>query len=95
MTPIATITNNTATGDVIVGPGNPTYLVKGLPVACQGDAVSGPTVVGTITSTTCTNILMKGRPVANMGSVVTGTNPMTGAPMTTSVVVCPTINYLL
>lgn len=95
MTPVATITNNTATGDVIVGPGNPTYLVRGLPVSCLGDAVSGSTVVGTITSTTCINILTKGRPVANMGSMVAGTNPMTGAPMTTTVVVCPTINHLL
>lgn len=94
MTPVATITNNTATGDVIVGPGNPTHLVKGLPISCLGDAVSGPTVVGAITSSTCVTKIMKGRPIANMGSVVTGTNPVTGVPVTTSVVVCPTINHL-
>ena len=40
-TPIATIANLTATGDVIAGPGAPIRLVKGLPAACIGDAVAG------------------------------------------------------
>ena len=40
-TPVATIANMTATGDVITGPGALTTMVKGLPVACIGDAVAG------------------------------------------------------
>ena len=39
-TPTATLVNATATGDVVTGPGMPTNLVNGLPVACMGDLVA-------------------------------------------------------
>ncbi len=40
--PVMTLANATATGDMIVGPGAVTSMVKGLPVACLGDAVGVP-----------------------------------------------------
>lgn len=94
-TPIATIANLTATGDVIVGPGGITSIVKGLPVACMGDAVAGPMCTGVITMTTAVNKICKGRPMANLGAVVTGVNPMTGIPVATAVAVCPNLNVIV
>ena len=94
-TPAATITNLTATGDVIVGPGAITTMIKGLPCACLGDAVAGPLcVTGVITMTTALTKLAKGRPVANIGSVVTGISPI-GVPVTTAVLVCPNVNEIV
>lgn len=94
-TPAATICNMTATGDVITGPGAGTTLIKGLPVACLGDMVTGPMCVGAITVTTAMNKLSKGRPTANLTSVVTGANPILGFPMVTAVAVCPNVNVIL
>ena len=94
-TPIATIANATATGDVVVGPGGVTTIVKGLPVACLGDAVAGPMCTGVITATTAVNKICKGRPLANLGSVVTGVNPMTGVPVATALAVCPNVNVIV
>lgn len=94
-TPIATIANLTATGDVIVGPGGITSIVKGLPVACMGDAVAGPMCTGVITMTTAVNKICKGRPMANLGSVVTGVNPMIGVPVVTAVALCPNVNIIV
>ena len=37
--PVMTLANATATGDMIVGPGALTTMVKGLPVACLGDRI--------------------------------------------------------
>jgi uncharacterized Zn-binding protein involved in type VI secretion len=94
-TPVATIANLTATGDVIIGPGALTTMVKGLPVACMGDAVAGPMcVTGVITMTTAINKLAKGRPTANIGSLVTGVS-MLGIPITTAVLVCPNVNEIV
>ncbi|MFP3089607.1 hypothetical protein LQZ21_04705 [Treponema sp. TIM-1] len=94
-TPVATITNLTATGDVIIGPGALTTMVKGLPVACLGDAVAGPLcVTGVITMTTAITKLAKGRPTANIGSVVTGVSVI-GIPVTTAVMVCPNVNEIV
>lgn len=94
-TPVATIANLTATGDVIIGPGALTTMVKGLPVACMGDAVAGPVcVTGVITMTTAINVLAKGRPSANIGSVVTGVSVL-GIPVTTAVLVCPNVNEIV
>jgi uncharacterized Zn-binding protein involved in type VI secretion len=94
-TPIATIVNLTATGDVIIGPGGITTMAKGLPVACMGDAVAGPLcVAGAITMTTAINKLVKGRPVANIGSLVTGVAPL-GFPVATAVLVCPNVNIIV
>jgi uncharacterized Zn-binding protein involved in type VI secretion len=92
MTPIATIANLTATGDVIIGPGALTTMVKGLPVACMGDAVVGAMCIsGVITMTTAITTLSKGRPTANIGSMVMGVS-MLGFPVSTAVLVCPNVN---
>ena len=94
-TPVATIANLTATGDVIIGPGGFTTMVKGLPCACMGDAVVGPMcVTGAITLTTASNKLAKGRPQACIGSVVVGVMPI-GIPVTTAVLVCPNVNVIV
>jgi uncharacterized Zn-binding protein involved in type VI secretion len=94
-TPVATIANLTATGDVIIGPGGITTMVKGLPVACMGDAVAGPLCVsGVITMTTAINKLAKGRPMANLGSLVVGVSPL-GVPISTAVLVCPNVNEIV
>ncbi|MDR2096668.1 MAG: hypothetical protein LBP76_14290 [Treponema sp.] len=94
-TPVATIANLTATGDVIIGPGALTTMVKGLPVACMGDAVAGPMcVAGVITMTTAINKLAKGRPTANMGSIVMGITPI-GVPISTAVMICPNVNEIV
>jgi uncharacterized Zn-binding protein involved in type VI secretion len=94
-TPTATIANLTATGDVIIGPGALTTLVKGLPVACLGDAVAGPLcVTGLVTMTTAITKLAKGRPTANLGSLVAGVSPL-GFPVSTAVLVCPNVNVIV
>jgi uncharacterized Zn-binding protein involved in type VI secretion len=94
MTPIATIANVTATGDMIIGPGCPTRIYLGLPAACMGDIVVGPLCIsGVITMSTAINKLFMGRPVANMGSIVTGVS-LIGVPVTTAVMVCHNINKL-
>jgi uncharacterized Zn-binding protein involved in type VI secretion len=94
MTPIATIANLSATGDVIIGPGCPNKIFMGLPVACMGDMVVGPMCVsGVITMTTAINKIFLGRPVANMGSIITGVS-LLGIPVTTAVMVCQNINKL-
>ena len=94
-TPTATIANLTATGDVIIGPGALTTMVKGLPVACMGDAVVGVMcIAGVITMTTAINKLAKGRPTANIGSLVTGVS-MLGFPVATAVLVCPNVNVIV
>jgi uncharacterized Zn-binding protein involved in type VI secretion len=94
-TPVATIANLTATGDVIIGPGGITTMVKGLPVACMGDAVAGPMcITGAITMTTAITNLSKGRPTANIGSMVMGVAPL-GFPVSTAVLVCPNVNEIV
>jgi uncharacterized Zn-binding protein involved in type VI secretion len=95
MTPLATIANLTATGDVIIGPGSPTHLALGLPVACLGDTVAGALCVsGVITMTTAINKLIMGRPIANLGSLVTGVSPL-GIPISTAVMVCHNLNKIV
>ena len=84
-TPIATIASATATGDIVVGPGAPTRLEKGLPAACVGDAVAGAACTGVITGTTALTTIMSGRPAANLTAPVTGVNPATGVPVATAV----------
>jgi hypothetical protein len=94
-TPVATIVNLTATGDVIIGPGGLTTMVKGLPCACMGDAVAGALcIAGVITMTTALNKLAKGRPQACIGSIVTGVSVI-GIPVTTAVLVCPNVNVIV
>ena len=90
--PAMTLTNATATGDIITGPGAVTTMVKGLPVACMGDAVAGAACVGVISVSMAPNIIAKGRPVAVMTSIVNGVNPAIGIPMVTACAVTPNVN---
>ena len=95
MSPVATIVNLTATGDVILGPGAVTTMVKGLPCACLGDPVAGAfCVAGVITMTTAISTLAKGRPQANIGSLVSGVSAI-GVPVGTAVLVCPNVNVIV
>ena len=93
-TPVATIANMTATGDVITGHGALTTMVKGLPVACIGDAVAGPLCTGVVSSTLSPTNIAKGRPVASLGCTVTGVSPV-GVPVTTAIAVCPNVNEIV
>jgi uncharacterized Zn-binding protein involved in type VI secretion len=82
--PAARLTDITASGDVITGPGVPTVLIGGLPASVLGDMVSGAACVGSITMGSMT-VLIGGRPAARMTSQVTGSNPITGVPVATVV----------
>jgi uncharacterized Zn-binding protein involved in type VI secretion len=94
-TPVATIANLTATGDVIIGPGAFTTMVKGLPCACLGDAVAGPfCVAGAVTMTPSLTNLAKGRPQACIGAMVSGVSVI-GIPVATAVLVCPNLNVIV
>lgn len=93
-TPIVTIANMTATGDAITGPGALTTMVKGLPVACIGDAVAGPVCTGVISTTLSPTNLAKGRPVASIGCTVTGVSPV-GVPVSTVIAVTPNLNEIV
>ena len=86
MVPIGTIAKNTATGDMITGPGYPTYIVNGLPVCCVGDAVAGPACTGAVTVAVHPTFIIGGRPVGAVTENVVGVNPATGVPVTTAVV---------
>jgi len=89
--PAARVSDTTATGDTIVGPGVPTVLICNLPAAVMGDQVSGNACVGAITMGSPT-VLIGGRPAARVTSQVTGVNPYTGVPVTTAVVMgAPTV----
>jgi uncharacterized Zn-binding protein involved in type VI secretion len=83
--PAARISDTTATGDTITGPGVPTVLIGGLPASVVGDTVSGAACVGAITMGSVT-VLIGGRPAARMTSQVSGANPVTGVPVTTAVI---------
>ena len=62
MMPTATLTNASATGDVITAVGMPNRLCGGLPVACVGDMVTGPVCTGSMAISTAVTRLMGGRP---------------------------------
>ncbi|HEX6289751.1 MAG TPA: PAAR domain-containing protein [Herpetosiphonaceae bacterium] len=81
--PAARLTDTTATGDIITGPGAPTVLIGGLPAACVGDATVGAACTGTITMGSGT-VLIGGRPAARITSQVNGVNSA-GVPTTTVV----------
>jgi len=80
--PAARLTDMTATGDVITGPGVPTVLIENLPASVMGDMVSGAACVGSIMMGSLT-VLIGGRPAARVTSQVVGTNPVTGVPVST------------
>jgi len=83
--PAARLTDLTVTGDVIVGPGVPNVLIEGLPASVMGDMVSGAACVGSITMGSPT-VLISGRPAARVTSPVVGTNPVSGVPVSTTIV---------
>jgi uncharacterized Zn-binding protein involved in type VI secretion len=82
--PAARLGDLTATGDAITGPGAPNVLIEGVPASCVGDAVSGAACVGAIAMGSMT-VLICGRPAAYVTSTVTGANPVTGVPVSTTV----------
>ncbi len=82
--PASRVTDITATGDVITGPGVPTVLIGGLPASVLGDMVSGSVCVGAVILGSVT-VLIAGRPATRMTSEVSGVNPITGVPVMTTV----------
>ena len=74
MTPVATLTGTNATGNAITGPGYPTCIYNGMPVACLGDLAAGP-APGPITMTMHPTMIIGGRPVASMTCIVQGVMP--------------------
>lgn len=95
MMPTATLTNTSATGDVITAVGMPNRLCGGLPVACVGDMVTGPVCTGSMSISTAVTRLMGGRPIANVTTQVVGVNPITGIPVTTAIAVSPNVTRLI
>jgi len=83
--PAARLTDMTATGDTITGPGIPTVLIENMPASVMGDMVSGAACQGAITQGSPT-VLIGGRPAARVTSVVTGVNPVTGVPVSTTII---------
>jgi len=84
MRPAARLSDMTATGDVITGPGVPTVIIENLPAAVLGDLVSGAACTGAIVSASAT-VLIGGRPAARLGDSVAGANPVSGVPVTTAI----------
>jgi hypothetical protein len=84
--PAARISDLTATGDVITGPGVPTVIIMGLPASVLGDLVSGAVCTGAITTNCSVTVLTGGRPQARVTSMVSGANNQSGAPMTTAII---------
>lgn len=95
MMPTATLTNTSATGDVITAVGMPNRLCGGLPIACVGDLVTGPVCTGSMAISTAVTRLMGGRPIANVTTQVVGVNPITGIPVTTAIAVSPNVTRLI
>lgn len=92
--PAARVSDLTATGDPITGPGVASVLIGGKPAAVAGDTVAGPACSGAVTNINAsTTVLVGGRPAARVGTQVTGSNPQSGAPVTTAVGPpgCPTV----
>ncbi len=82
--PAARLTDMTATGDPITGPGVPTVLIENMPASVMGDLVSGAACQGSITQGSPT-VLIGGRPAARVTSVVAGVNPASGVPVSTTI----------
>jgi uncharacterized Zn-binding protein involved in type VI secretion len=83
--PAARLGDLTATGDAITGPGVPNVLIENMPASVMGDMVSGAACVGSITMGSVT-VLIGGRPAARVTSIVVGNNPITGVPVSTTIV---------
>ena len=84
--PVAVVTDQ-ATGNIIAGPGDPTCLEMGMPAACMGDAVAGPTCIGAVTMTSAATFIYNGRPRAVTTGLAAGSNPAAfGIPITLPVI---------
>ncbi len=83
--PAARVTDMSATGDMITGPGVANVLIGGMPAAVVGDLVAGTVISGAITMGSFT-VLIGGRPAARSTSMVTGVNNQSGAPVSTTIV---------
>ena len=93
-TPIAVMTAKTATGDTVVGPGSPQVLGGGKPVISVGASVTGAACVGVAAMSPNPKVLVGGRPVLHLTSQASGSNPATGAPVTTPVAQSPDMKTL-
>jgi uncharacterized Zn-binding protein involved in type VI secretion len=83
--PAARLGDLTATGDAITGPGVPTVLIENVPASVVGDLVNGAACVGAIVTGAFT-VLIAGRPAAHVTSSVSGANPVTGVPVSTTII---------
>ena len=83
--PAARLGDLTATGDAITGPGVPTVLIENIPASVMGDLVNGAACIGAIVMGSPT-VLIGGRPAARVTSTVAGANPITGVPVSTTII---------
>jgi uncharacterized Zn-binding protein involved in type VI secretion len=67
--PAAHLSDTTATGDDITGPGVPNVLTAGMPAPVSDNACTGSITIGSPT------VLIGGRRAARVRSQVTGVNP--------------------
>lgn len=93
--PIVTVTGQTGTGDTVVGPGAPTVLVGGKPVALVGDQVVGAALTGAITQPGNPKIIIGGKPPAALTGIVSGTNPVTGVPVASPLAVTSAMTVII
>ena len=84
--PIAVMTSQTATGDVVIGPGSTKVLCNGMPVVTIGASVTGAACAGAVTIGPNPQVLVDGKPVLHLTSQATGSNPETGVPVTTPII---------
>jgi uncharacterized Zn-binding protein involved in type VI secretion len=82
--PAARVGDLTVTGDPILPPGAATVLIANLPAARATDLVTGAACTGAIAKGSLT-VHILGLPAARVGDNVVGTNPATGAPVTTAI----------
>lgn len=93
--PIVTLTGQTGTGDIVVGPGAPTVIIGGKPVALVGDQVSGAALIGVISQPGNPKIIIGGRPPAALTGVVSGANPATGVPVASPLAVSSAMTVII
>ncbi len=93
-TPIAVMTAKTATGDTVIGPGSPKVLGNGKPVVSVGASVTGGACVGVAAANPNPKVLVDGKPVLHLTSQASGSNPATGAPVTTPIAQSPDMKTL-
>ena len=88
--PAARIGDPTATGDTIVGPGNPTVQIGGLPASVMGDQIVGSVCTGSIVDGS-PSVQIGGVPAARSNSQCLGFNGTGAASSTTVALGEPTV----